>query len=133
MSTLGMRIKKAREDKELLQSQLAKLIDVKSAAVISNWEQDISKPDAHKIVRLCEALDISASYLLDYYGNEEFVAAPHEINIIKKYRNLDGHGIEIVDLVLEKEYERCYAQSLEKESKEISDRVSRKLRAQKSL
>lgn len=71
MSTMGERIKASREVKGLLQSQLANLIGVKSANVISNWEQNVSRPDANKMVKLCEVLDISLSYLLDYYGPEK--------------------------------------------------------------
>lgn len=71
METLGDRIKASREAKGLLQSQLAALIGVKSANVISNWEKNVSKPDGNKMVSLCEALDISLSYLLNYYGPEK--------------------------------------------------------------
>lgn len=109
MSTFGERIRKARENKNLLQSELAKLIDVKSSGVISNWEKDLNKPDADKIVRLCAALDISASYLLDYHGNDSFQVSDEELEHIKKYRTLDEHGKDIVDTVLDKEYERVQA------------------------
>lgn len=107
MSTLGERIRYAREQKGLLQSELAKLINVKSSGVISNWEKDLNKPDAEKIVRLCSVLDISASYLLDYYGKSDDVFNVSEIKHIKKYRDLDNHGKEMVDIILEKEHERC--------------------------
>lgn len=109
MSTLGERIRFAREQKGLLQSDLAKLINVKSSGVISNWEKDLNKPDAEKIVRLCSVLDISASYLLDYYGKPDIEFSSAEINHVKKYRDLDDHGKELVDLVLEKERDRCIA------------------------
>lgn len=108
MSTLGTRIKAAREQKELLQSDLAKLIGVKSSGVISNWEKDISKPDANKIVKLCHALDVSTSYLLDYF-DDDFEIMPHEIELIKNYRSLDNHGKEIVTLIVHKELQRCAA------------------------
>ena len=39
-----------------------------------------------------------------------------EKNIIKKYRNLDDHGREMVDFTLTKEYERSIALAKEKES-----------------
>lgn len=107
MSTLGERIRYAREQKGLLQSELAKLINVKSSGIISNWEKDLNKPDAERIVRLCSALDISASYLLDYYGKSDDTFSVPEINHIKKYRDLDDHGKEMVDIILEKEYDRC--------------------------
>ena len=45
MSTLGKRLREARENKGLMQHQLAKLIGAKSAGVISNWENGLNKPD----------------------------------------------------------------------------------------
>lgn len=112
MSTLGTRIKEAREQKSLLQSDLAKLIGVKSSGVISNWEKDLSKPDANKIVKLCQALDVSASYLLDYFGDDDFEIMPHEIELIKNYRSLDNHGKEIVTLIVHKELIVFYSLSI---------------------
>lgn len=97
MSTMGERIKRAREDKGFFQQDLANMIGVKSAAVISNWEKDANKPDADKIVRLCKALDISASYLLDYYGENSTALSNNELDHIKKYRSLNKSGREKVD------------------------------------
>lgn len=104
--SLGERIKAARDNKGLKQSELADLIDVKSSGVISNWEKGINKPDADKIIKLCEVLDISASYLLDYYGGDINITFD-EKEKITKYRRLDPHGAKIVDFVLNEEYERC--------------------------
>ena len=106
MSTMGERLRNARENKGLLQSQLANLIGVKSSAVISNWEKDTNKPDAEKIVRICEALNISLSYLLDYHGENPIKLSNTEIEHIKKYRVLDEHGKEAVDGLLDTEYKR---------------------------
>ena len=104
--SLGERIRKARDAKGLKQSELADLIDVKSSGVISNWEKDINKPDADKIIKLCEVLDISASFLLDYYGNTVKVSF-EEQEMIKKYRILDEYGKDMVATVLDKEFWRC--------------------------
>ena len=115
MNTLGARIKNARENIGMSQSELATAIGIKpSSGVISNWERDLNKPDAEKIVKLCDVLDISASFLLDYYGKSTFEAKPSEQNMIEKYRSLDPHGKDMVDIVLEKEIERMT--ELEKES-----------------
>lgn len=105
MSTLGERIRLVREDKKLQQKELAELIDVKSAGVISNWERDLNKPDAEKIIKLCEVLKVSVSYLLDYYGSSGFETTLSEQDHIKKYRALEAHGKEMVDMVLNKEYD----------------------------
>ena len=104
--SLGERIRKARDSKGLKQSELAELIEVKSAGVISNWEKDINKPDADKIIKLCEVLGISASYLLDYYGNSISVSIEEQEHI-KKYRSLDPYGQKAVTSVLDIEFERC--------------------------
>ena len=112
MSTLGERIKTARESKGYLQSDLAKLIGVKSSGVISNWEKDLNKPDAEKIVKICEVLNVSASFLLNYYGKSTFECAPSEQSVIEEYRLLDEHGKDIVDTVLSKEYDRCKEQTV---------------------
>ena len=104
--SLGERIRKARDSKGLKQSELAELIEVKSAGVISNWEKDINKPDADKIIKLCEVLGISASYLLDYYGNSISVSIEEQEHI-KKYRSLDPYGKKAVTSVLDIEFERC--------------------------
>ena len=106
MSTLGERIRFAREQKGFLQGELAKLIGVKSSGVISNWENDLNKPDAEKIVRLCSVLDISASYLLDYYGKPENEFTTADINHLKKYHELDDFGRKTIDIILDRESER---------------------------
>ena len=104
--SLGERIRKARDSKGLKQSELAEMIEVKSAGVISNWEKDINKPDADKIIKFCEVLGISASYLLDYYGNSISVSIEDQEHI-KKYRTLDPYGKKAVTSVLDIEFERC--------------------------
>ena len=94
MSTLSQRIKSARENAGLLQSELATCIGVKSAGVISNWEKDKSKPDADKIVSLCSALEVSCSYLLDYYGSENVTAS--EVTLLTIFRKLNDEGQQVV-------------------------------------
>lgn len=106
MSTLGERIKTARESKGYLQSDLAKLIGVKSSGVISNWEKDLNKPDAEKIVKICEVLNVSVSFLLNYYGKSSFEFTPSEQSLIEKYRLLDPYGQETINIILEREIQR---------------------------
>ena len=117
MSTMGERIKESREKKGIYQAQLAEMIGVKSAGVISNWEKNINKPDADKIIRLCYALDVLPSYLLDYYGENIDTFTALEKEHIKKYRLLDGRGKESVDAILDLEYKHTI-----ETQKEISHR-----------
>ena len=105
-NTIGQRLKIARERKGLFQEKLAELIGVTSGKIISNWETGIAKPDADKIVKLCNVLGVSAAYMLDYYENEKGTISDDEYNKLKIYRALDEHGKKTVDLMLECEYER---------------------------
>lgn len=119
MQTLGSRIREARERKGLLQSELATLVGVKSSSIISNWEKDVNKPDSDKLVRLCKALDVSASYILDYSGSD-FVVTTSEQEIIEKYRTLDDHGRRVVNFLLNEEAARVAA-SKEQGHKHLTD------------
>lgn len=119
MQTLGSRIREARERKGLLQSELATLVGVKSSGIISNWEKDVNKPDSDKLVRLCKALDVSASYILDYSGSD-FVVTTSEQEIIEKYRTLDDHGMRVVNFLLNEEAARVAA-SKEHGHKHLTD------------
>lgn len=105
MATLGERIATAREAKNMLQSELAELVGVKSSAVISNWETDKNKPDAEKLVGLCGALDVTLSYLLDYHGKDTFAFTIAEKDLIKKLRKLPPHVQETIYRLVDLESE----------------------------
>lgn len=92
MSTLGERIKAARENRGLNQADLARLCGVKTATAISNWETDSSKPDVDKLVMLCIALDVSPEMLLDYYPEESEQLPPEAKVVANDYLVLDESG-----------------------------------------
>ena len=105
--SLGSRIKERREQLHLTRSELATKIGVTPSA-IANYENEVSSPKIEIMYELCEALDCDANYLhqdemAKYHRNH---ATPREIEIIKKYRDLDDHGKEMVDIVLDKEHAR---------------------------
>lgn len=104
--TFGEKIKNARNIKKLTQRQLAELIGAKHNS-ISDWENDKNKPDPDTIELLCGVLEITPNYLLAR-SQDEF--SPAEKLFIKQYRELDTHGKEIVDFILDKEHERCKAE-----------------------
>lgn len=81
---LAERLKEARELKKYTQNEFAlKLIEVvnekypeKNFSVasntISNWENNISNPDAELLPFICQILNISANQLLDIDNFEEY-------------------------------------------------------------
>ena len=56
-------------------------------------------------------LEISPNYLLGSFSSDTFT--PEENTLIKKYRKLDGFGKEVVDYILDKEYERSTGEYVE--------------------
>ncbi len=80
---IGSRIRKFRETKKITQKQLAEAIGV-SGSRVSNWEQGINRPDVDILAKLCSALCVSPSELLDIHLNNEYTA--HERDIITAYR-----------------------------------------------
>lgn len=106
---IGKRIKEARERLGMTQNELADLVGVTGSA-ITNYEKETSHPKEPIMYKLFSALQVDANYLF-----QDVVSVPKKVNDvtfaefehIKKYRNLDDHGKEMVDIVLEKEYDRC--------------------------
>jgi transcriptional regulator with XRE-family HTH domain len=68
---LGDRIKEARKAKNLTQKQLADIIGAKHSS-ISDWENNLHRPDINLIPLLSEALSVPGSWLL-----EEDLSAPN--------------------------------------------------------
>ena len=100
--SFGEKIKIARKAQHLTQKQLAEKIGAAHNS-ISDWENNKNKPDPDTIELLCGVLDLTPNYLLTP-TTEDF--SPFEKSIIKKYRDLDQHGKEMVDFTLQKEWER---------------------------
>ena len=109
--SFGSRLRDKRKELGITQPQLAEILGVSQSA-IGSWETDTNSPRATLLYDLFDILHCDANYLFQdetraLYKNE---ATPEEFeNIIKKYRDLDDHGREMVDFTLEKEYERSTA------------------------
>lgn len=106
--SFNTRIRERREQLNMTRNELAAKIGVTPSA-ISNYENAISSPKVELLYKLFEVLDCDANYLYQDEMSElayKNKTTPEEFdNIIKKYRALNDHGKEIVDLILEKEYQ----------------------------
>lgn len=107
--SFGEKLKEARTQKKLKQSELAQQLGVKNTT-ISNWENNISRPDLDMLSYICGVLDVKASFFLEAKIPEDDITLT-EFNIIKKYRALDSHGKKMVDFSLQEEWERSIAES----------------------
>lgn len=101
--TFGEKLKIARTTAGLKQVELAKQLHT-TGNTISNWENNVSKPDLDMLSHLCFILNVQAAYFLETKNQEDLSLT--EYNMIKKYRDLEESGKEIVDYILEKEWER---------------------------
>lgn len=59
--TFGNKLKEARKNKGFTQKELADIVGATNTSV-SNWENDINKPDMDTIEGLCGALEVSPKY-----------------------------------------------------------------------
>lgn len=105
MDTFGQRLREARIKKKLTQLELGSLIGAKPAAV-SSWEVDNSKPDILLVSKMCEVLNTTPSHLIDGKADKDFTATPDEQSHIQKYRGCDQRGRDMVDTVLDYEFNR---------------------------
>lgn len=111
--SIGNRIRDARENLGLSRGQLADMIGVTISA-ISNYENNISFPKEPILFQLFHALGCDANYLFQDNlsmtqvggGFSETPLDNVERQLLQKYRALDSHGRQLVDLVVDKEHER---------------------------
>lgn len=111
--SFGERLKEARTLRGLTQKQLAEKLNIGSTTV-TEYEKNNSEPNMLTISKIMEILEVDANFLFrdetkELYKNK---ASPEEFeNLVKKYRDLDPHGKEMVDFTLLKEWERSTAES----------------------
>lgn len=82
--SIGDNIRSARIAKKMSQKELAEAISTKEESFghtsISNWENNINKPDPDTIGLLCEALDVDANFLLGFSSPEEIFKGLDELD-----------------------------------------------------
>lgn len=97
------KLKQARAAAGLTQAQMASRMGLDKSSYCG-YETGRRQPDLQKLRQLTQLLQVSADSLLDTGSSAQ--ATPQEMKALQKYRLLDLHGRELVDLVLEKEYQR---------------------------
>ena len=111
---LVSQLKKGRLDKGLKQSDVSKKTGIKNTT-LSNYENGVTEPDMDTFLALCELYEFDfVSLMEEAYGikvpGKNFHIKPSEMELLKRYNDLDPHGKEMVDFTLEKEYERSVAE-----------------------
>ena len=99
---ISKNITKYREDAGFSQRELAQQLGI-TPSRISNWEQGANCPTIDILFEVCRALHVSINDIYGVYPDSEMMLSYSEKQHIQKYRNLDDHGRETVDLILERE------------------------------
>lgn len=93
----GEKIRRARKAAGLTQRQLAQQLGVSNTSV-SNWEKDLSRPDADLLQALCAVLGVQPN---DFYGTVETPARRHSVSEDDiKFALFGGDG-EITDAMFD--------------------------------
>lgn len=102
---ISKNIAKYRESAGMSQKEFAKRLGVAPSRV-SNWETYANCPTIDILFEVCEVLGVSINDIYGVYPESSFILKYEEQELIKKYRELDAHGKEMVDFTLHKEWER---------------------------
>lgn len=112
MPNIYQRIKDRRTELGMTVDDLAKKMGYKDRSSISKIENGKADIPQSKVMAFAKALDTTTAYLMGI--DEEKTPEPDfrifacdEIELIKKYRDLDDHGRELIDTILDKELDRC--------------------------
>lgn len=104
-SVFAKKLKDARTEAGYTQAAVAELIN-RPQPTIGAWEVGRSQPDMDTLATLLRLYHMSANQFFEYDSSQKESLTPIEREHIKKYRTLDEHGKDMVDMVLDKEYER---------------------------
>lgn len=104
---IGKRIENIRKRKGISAEDLAETIGVSPSTIYRYENSDISNMGIDKLKAIAAALGTQAYTLLGW--GEAASLSSGELTLLERYRALDRHGKELVDIILQKEYERCAA------------------------
>ena len=105
---IGEKLKEIRENLGLNKKEFAQYNGIKYTTY-NGYEKEALEPSSDFLILISEKFDVSIDYLLGLKDEREILHAyklrSGEYEHIKKYRELDTHGKDMVDTVLQKEYD----------------------------
>ena len=90
--TIGEKIKNAREDMDLLQTDMARLIPMNQSNY-SKIERGIQEPSMEQLRRICQILKLDPRYLLDIDASD--IIDPSDVKLLSDIKQfLSTHKTE---------------------------------------
>lgn len=112
---IGSVLKGLRIDNGKTQKEVAEILG-RTQQIIGHWETGYSQPDANTLFKLCEIYGTTVDEAFGF-KKEKLLVTKKDIEILRKYHDLDPHGREMVDFTLGKEYERSKVLEEQKSNK----------------
>lgn len=88
----GDKLKQARLNAKITQSELAKILGTTNTT-ISNWENNVSKPDVDTVEYICGALNVSPNFFFQSEPNEYDDNIQSLLNNYNKLNDLGQHEV----------------------------------------
>lgn len=107
---IAERLRALRKESGISKRELVSLVPL-NYSTYANYESGFREPNSEVLQMLARHFGVSLDYLLGASENrnkadEIAILTEEENSHIKKYRQLDAHGREIIDIILEKECDR---------------------------
>lgn len=112
-------LKRLREESKLTADEVGARIG-KSGKTVNAWENGRGQPDADILVELCKIYKVN-NILAEFNSSlkSNYTLNMSEQNVINKYRAVPPHSKEIVEIILDKEYEFYAQNNVDKDDEEI--------------
>lgn len=108
---IGNKLSVLLEKRETNPNELAKKVGVSPQTIYSIIKRDSKKADIEVLLKIADILGVNVEYFIDdgipSGSSKSDVLSSSDMSLLEKYHVLDNYGRELVDLVLEKEYDRC--------------------------
>ncbi len=94
---IGTTLKRILEEKKMTPVELSRLTDIPVQTIYSIMKRDNDKVGLHKLVEICDVLDVSIEeFYMDYINSKSAesmrVFSEHEKEVIRNLRNLTEQG-----------------------------------------
>lgn len=110
--TFGERLMDLRKSRGFTRESFAKYLGI-SKYTLRNYELSVNEPNSSFLKQISDMFNVSIDYLMAATDEKErimpYQLKSSEYEHIEKYRDLDDHGKDMVDTVLDKEWQRSTA------------------------
>ena len=102
------RIKQVKNEKKITNEKLSELTGIPLSTVSKILAGISDSPKLSNMVLIARALDCTLDYIVSGtpQNNNNYMLSESEIELVETYRQLDGYGKELVDVVAQKELDR---------------------------